>query len=156
MAAILGMNAKLYYQTTGTRVAWPGTGAAPNLALISNVKDLDLNLNTGEADVTTRGNDGWRATVGTLKDASIEFDMIFDASDTAFTAIQAAFLAGTTVAFAALTGLSTVTGTQGLWADCRVTAFDISQPLEDAITVKVTVKPTYSGLAPAWITVTAA
>jgi hypothetical protein len=153
MAAILGMNAKLYYQTTGTRVAWPGTGAAPNLAEIDNVKSLDLSLSKGEADVTTRGNDGWKATVGTLKDASIEFEMIFDAADTAFTAIQAAFLAGTTVAFAALTGGSTVEDVQGLWADCVVTGFDVSQPLEEAITVKVTIKPTYSGLAPAWITV---
>ena len=31
------------------------------------IRDLSLNLEKGEADVTTRGNDGWRATLPTLK-----------------------------------------------------------------------------------------
>lgn len=34
-----------------------------------------LNLEKGEADVTTRANNGWRATKGTLKEGSIEFEM---------------------------------------------------------------------------------
>ena len=156
MSAILGMNCKLYYQTTGTRAAWPGTGPAPNLALIGNVKDLSLDLSVGEADVTTRGNNGWKATLATLKDGSVDFDMVTDASDTPFTALQTAFLAGTTVAFAILNGLSTVTGTQGLWADCTITNFSQEQNLDGAVTTKVTIKPTYSALAPSWITVVAA
>jgi hypothetical protein len=28
---------------------------------MTNVKDLSLNVETGEADVTTRGNNGWEA-----------------------------------------------------------------------------------------------
>ncbi len=39
-----------------------------------------------------RANNGWRATVGTLKDASLEFEMVWDTVDTDFTAIRDAFL----------------------------------------------------------------
>lgn len=41
-------------------------------AEIKNVKDLTINLEKAEADASTRANNGWRATFGTLKDASIE------------------------------------------------------------------------------------
>jgi hypothetical protein len=43
----------------------------------------------GEADVTTRGNAGWRATVATLKDGSIEFEMVWDTGDADFGAALA-------------------------------------------------------------------
>jgi hypothetical protein len=63
----LGMEAKLYRNT--------GSYAAPTWSEMTNVKDLTLNL---EADVTTRGNAGWRATIAALKDGSIEFEMVWD------------------------------------------------------------------------------
>ena len=84
MPAKLGLDAKLYRNT--------GTYAAPTWDIIGNVKDLTLNLETGEADVSTRANNGWRATVGTLKDASLEFEMVWDSADTDFTSIRDAFL----------------------------------------------------------------
>lgn len=46
---------------------------------------MTLSLETGEADVTTRANSGWRATVGTLKEASVEFEMVWDTADAGFT-----------------------------------------------------------------------
>jgi hypothetical protein len=73
MAVKLGLDAKLYRNT--------GTYAAPVWNEIKNVKDVTLNLEAGEADVTTRGNNGWRATVATLKDGSIEFEMVWDSAD---------------------------------------------------------------------------
>ena len=54
MGIKLGMEAKLYRNT--------GTYAAPTWVELTNVKDLTLNLEAGEADVTTRGNAGWRTT----------------------------------------------------------------------------------------------
>jgi hypothetical protein len=47
-----------------------------NGAEITNVKDLTVSLEKAEADASTRANNGWRATVGTLKDASIEFTVL--------------------------------------------------------------------------------
>ena len=54
MPAKLGLDAKLYRNT--------GTFAAPTWDIIGNVKDLTLNLETGEADVSTRANKGAEET----------------------------------------------------------------------------------------------
>ena len=137
MGIRLGMEAKLYHGPAGTTAATE----------MPNVKDVTLNLEKGEADVTTRGNQGWRATVGTLKDGSIEFVMIWDSSDSGFAAIKTAYF---TNAPLALLVLDAEDG-EGLDADFSVTNFSRNEPLEEAITVDVTVKPTYSTRAPTWV-----
>jgi hypothetical protein len=153
MAAKLGMSCKLYRQTTGTRAAWPGSGAAPNLEEITNARDVTLNLEKGEADVTTRGNNGWRAMKSTLKDGSVEFEMVWDTSDDGFSALKDAFFNGTSIALAILDGASDTAGTEGLWADFEVMNFSRSEPLEEAVKANVTVKPTYSSVAAEWAVV---
>jgi hypothetical protein len=107
----------------------------------------------GEADVTTRGNAGWRATVATLKDGSIEFEMVWDTADDDFAAIRDAFLNRGAIEFAVMDGDITTSGSQGLRATCMVTSFSRNEALEEAITVSVTVKPTYSVNPPSWIVV---
>ncbi len=139
MAVRLGLDAKLYRRNVA---AWD---------LVANVRDVTLNLETGEADVTTRGNDGWRATVGTLKDASIEFEMVWDTEDADFTAVKDAFFDGTPIELAVMDGDIAADGSQGLRAICRIINFTRSEALEEAITVSVTAKPTYSVTPPAWI-----
>jgi len=148
----LGLDAKLYYLTTGTRATWPASGAPMNLDEIGNVRDVTLSVSTSEADVTTRGNNGWKAVVAALKDASIDFEMVWDDADTAFTAIKDAFMATppTPIAFAVLDQSKDTVGAQGLWADCIVSKFDKSEPLEDAQKVAVTIRPTFSAVAPEW------
>jgi hypothetical protein len=145
MSVKLGLDAKLFRNT--------GTHPAPVWNEIENVKDVTLNLEAGEADVTTRGNAGWRATVATLKDGSIEFEMVWDTEDDDFTAIRDAFLNHTAVEFAVMDGDIATTGSQGLRAACAITNFSRNEPLEEAITVSVTVKPTYSENPPEWMTV---
>jgi hypothetical protein len=120
---------------------------------VENVKDVTLNLEAGEADVTTRGNAGWRATVATLKDGSIEFDMVWDTEDDDFAALRDAFLNRSAVELAVMDGDIAATGSQGLRATFAVTKFSRNEPLEEAITVSVTVKPTYSENPPEWMTV---
>lgn len=157
MSIKLGLEAKLYRQTSGTRAAWPGTGAAPNLTEITNVKDVEMDLDKKEVDVTTRGSAaaGFSMAKGTLKTGGIDFEMLWDPADGGFTAIQAAWAANTTIALAALDQDKATTGAQGLWADFDVIGFKKSEPLEDVQSVKVTVKPTYSAVPPAWVTVAA-
>ena len=145
MSVKLGMQAKIYRNT--------GTWAAPTWVEIGNVKDVTLNLETGEADVTTRGNAGWRATLGTLKDASVEWEMVWEPADAEFTAIKDAFFGGTSVDLAVMDGDIAVTGTQGLRAEFSITAFSRSEPLEEAVTVNVTAKPAYSANSPTWMVV---
>jgi len=145
MGVKLGLDAKLYRNT--------GTSGSPTWVEMTNVKDLTLSFEAGEADVTTRGNAGWRATLAALKDASIEFEMVWDTADAAFTAIKDAFFGGTSVEFAVMDGDIETTGSQGLRAVMSITNFSRSEPLEEAISVSVTAKPTYATTAPTWMTV---
>ena len=140
MSIKLGMDAKLYYKVGGQS----GGGSWIEL---DNAKDVTLSLEAGEADVTTRANAGWRATVGTLKEASVEFEMVWDTADAGFTAIKNAFFNKEPIGLQVLDG----EGGQGLQADFSVTNFSRNEPLEEGITVSVTVKITYSDTPPSWI-----
>jgi len=145
MSVKLGMDAKLYRND--------GTYEVPDWVEMTNVKDLTLNNEKGEADVTTRANSGWRATVGTLKDGSIEFEMVWDTDDENFTAIQEAYFGNTPVEFAVMDGDIDTVGSQGLRATMAIMSFSRNEPLEEAITVSVTAKPTYAEHAPDWLDV---
>lgn len=140
MSIKLGMEARLNYKTGGQ----DGAGSWTELA---NTKDVTLNLETGEADVTTRANSGWRATVATLKEASVEFEMVWDTADAGFAAIKNAYLNNDPIGLQVLDGEDG----QGLQADFMITAFSRSESLEEAITVSVTAKVTYSVTPPSWI-----
>jgi len=147
MSVKFGLDAKLYLSAGGI-----GT---PSWTELSNVKNVTLNLQKGEADVTTRANNGWKATAGTLKEGSIEFEMVWDTADTGFGAIKDAYFNNTVIGLAVMDGAMDAAGSQGLWADCMITDFSRDEPLEDAIKVKVTAKPTYSVNPPQWKTTAA-
>jgi len=136
MAIKLGLDAKLYYGTAGSTAD----------TLINNVKDVTLSLTKGEADVTTRGADGWRLNVGTLKEGTVDFSMVWDTDDAAFNAIKDAYFDDTAIALLVLDAV----GGSGLDADFSVVNFTRNEGLEDALTVDVSVKPTYSTRAPSW------
>lgn len=129
---LLGMNAKLYQGAAGT--------ALNALSEMSNVKDVTVTLEAGEADVTTRGNSGWRATATTLRACTIEFEMLWLASDAGFTAMRQAYLNSTKVRLAALTGAKDAAGSEGPMGDFTVSSFSRKESLEEGITVSVTAK----------------
>ncbi|MCC5786887.1 MAG: hypothetical protein JJU33_09320 [Phycisphaerales bacterium] len=140
MAIRLGMEAVLNFKTGGQ-------GGAGSWDELANVRDVTLSLETGEADVTTRANSGWRATVATLKEASVEFEMVWDSTDTGFSAIKNAYISNGVIGLQVLDGPDG----EGLQADFMITAFSRSESLEEAITVSVTAKVTYSDTPPSWI-----
>jgi len=151
MAYVLGMNAKLYRCATLINDS-DNTPALATWILIGNVRDLTLNLETGEADITTRGNDGWRQTAATLKDGSLEFEMVWDPGDAAFTAVQTAWDTPTEIGIAALDGAEDAAGSQGLAGNFSVTNFTRTEPLEEALIAAVTLKPSSYNT---WYTVSA-
>ncbi len=104
--AILGIDAKLYLGG--------GTWASPTWAAITTAKEVTINLEAAEADATTRGGGGWRETVSGLKDATLEFEMLYDRADTQMDTLRTAFLAvpATKVALLALDGDNAVTGNE--------------------------------------------
>jgi len=135
----LGMECKLY--RCATLLDETNTPALATWIELDNVKDVNLQQENGEADVTTRANNGWRATAATLKEATIEFEMLWKPSDAAFTAILTAWLNATEIALVALDGADDVVGSQGLASNFSVTSFTRNEPLEEAVTVNVTLKP---------------
>jgi hypothetical protein len=133
----LGMNAQILY---GEAVADPTTLTPASMTELTNVKDVTINHETGEADVTTRGNSGWRATAATLRECSVDFQMIWKNGDAGFTAIKEAWVNGTEIALAILTGDPAEAGTEGPFGNFSITNFTRNEPLEEAITVDVTAK----------------
>ena len=144
MAIVLGLNAKLYRNT--------GTYATPVWDEVPNVRDLSTNLEKTDADVTTRGGNGWRQRAVTLKDGTVDFGMVWDTADADFTAIKDAFFNDTQVDFWVLDGDSTTTGNQGLRAEMEIGNFTRNENLEEALTVDVSIFPGrgVSGNPPEW------
>ena len=135
---LLGMNAKVYQGAAA--------GDLQSLTEMGNVKDVTLTLEAGEADVTTRANQGWRATAPTLRECTAEFEMLWQPGDAGFEAIKTAFLTSATLRLAVLTGarspdgIESVTGTEGPLGDFSITNFSRNEPLEEGVTVSVTAK----------------
>ena len=146
MAIVLGLDAILMRGSAGSTASTE----------VKNVKDLTLNLESGEADVTTRATKGWRASVATLKEASLEFiatlkeaslefNILYDTEDEDYNAFADAYFNNTQMALFVTDGNGT-----GLDADFSITGFSIEQPLEEALSVSITAKPTASERAPQW------
>ena len=129
---ILGKDAKIYQGAAG--------GALGTLTEMSNVKDVTLNLEAGEADITTRANGGWRATAPTLRECSCEFEMVWKPGVAGFEAIKNAFLGGAAIELAVLDQARETAGAQGPKGSFSITSFSRNEALEEAITVSVTAK----------------
>lgn len=140
MDFLLGMNAKLYAGAKLTSIQGTETPVSWTPGVVDNVKDVTLSLEAGEADVTTRGNSGWRATAPTLKEATLEFEMQWLPGDAAFTLIRNAFLDSDVVALAPLTDAVDQSDAEGLVGNWAITNFSRNEALEEAITVSVTAK----------------
>lgn len=125
----LGMNAKLYVEGNEFK----------------NVKDVTLNFSRATADVTTRRNDGWRANVGTLREATASFQMIKFKGDTEAGVILAKFLdTSGSLLGAAFLDASKEEGGEGIVGEWSVTSCNRGEALEDAVTYDVELSLTQS------------
>jgi predicted secreted protein len=146
MAHVLSQNAKFYRNT--------GTYAVPVWDLVGNVKDLTLSLEKDETDVTTRSSGGWKEFVDGMKDATVEFGMLWDTGDADFDAFQGAFINNTAVEVLVLDGLVATSGSEGLRATMMVKSFTRNENLGEALMVDVSLRPVKNAnAAPAWYTV---
>lgn len=141
----LGLNGKLYRNT--------GTFGSPSWAEVSNVRDLTLSDSMSEADVTRRASGGWRETVVTLREASIDFDMVNVSGDTQLAAIRSAYNSRAAVEFAIMDGDIAVAGSRGIRATCQVVKFELSQELENAQMYSITIKPSPAANPPSELVV---
>ena len=133
---LLGMNAALYAGAEGQGL--------PDMAQVSNVKDVTLALEAAEADITTRENQGWRATAATLKSAAVDFQMLWRPNDAPLDLIKNAFLTGGPIAMAVIDMPWDQTGEgqepEGIVGDWVITSFPRSEELENAQMINVSAK----------------
>lgn len=105
------------------------------LTEVENVKDVTLNMSKATADATTRGNQGWRANVGTLRECNVDFQIQWEPGDAFFDALLASFLGDDLVRLAVLDEAG-----YGPLGDFSVTNFTRNEELEGVVTVDVTVE----------------
>lgn len=145
MTTRLGLDMKLYYNSLTLSEA---NVTSPSWAEAGNVKDLTLNLSRGEADVTTRANNGWRAFVSHLAEGEISFDMLYDDTDEFYSLLRTAWLNKTSLHLASAYDPISENGTEYFEFIMIVTQFEENQPLEDAVGISVTLKPTINSYGP--------
>lgn len=144
----LGLEAKAYRDTANDYTT-------PTWSEVTNIRDLTQNLEKGEADMSTRGSGGFRAVRGTLKNGTVEFQMLFAPSDPEFTAIQNAYFNNEILHMAFMSGDITTAGEQGLRGWFDVLNFSRSEALEEGQLVDVTMAlaPALAAEPPYWYTV---
>ena len=140
MGTVIGINAKLFRGVAGTTAATE----------MKNVKDVNLDLDKVEIDVTTRKSGGWRDYVAGLKDASLEFDMKYDTADANYKAMLQDKSLELIVNAAVALFVSDGEG-NGMDADWVITKFSVPQELEDAVKVSVSAKPSCEIRNPVWV-----
>lgn len=126
MAEVFGFEGKLYYGTAG------GTADTE----LDNCKDVSVNSEYNESDVSTRADNGDEAIALTSRKHSIEFTMLKDTTDANYIAISDAHFNRTTLAIKALD----YAAGPGWQTDMVVSSFKDDQPLSEAQTVSVTMK----------------
>lgn len=142
---ILGLGCALY-RNNGTI----GSGS-PSWVENTNVKDLELQLETDIADLTVRANNGWRAELGTLKKGTITFQSVWDPADANFLAFFNAFLSNSLIEVAALNGKIENNGSHGLRMVATVTKCARTEKLTEGVMADITISPAYHAQAPAWV-----
>ncbi len=138
MAHQIGLDMKLYYNSS--------IRATPAYALISNVRDLTGPDSFSEADVSRRAS-GRKQSEPALRDFSIEFEMVYDATDTAFALIQTRYYARTMIELVLANDLIATSGTEYLRVECKITKFERNEALEGANLYSVVAKPCWPGYA---------
>jgi hypothetical protein len=149
MGVKTGNEAKAYHNT--------GTYGTPVWDEITNIRDLTVSVEKNKIDASKRGST-WRLNKFGLKDASVDFQMLFDEDDTDFAVIRDMFFAAPAAAtqeFALMSEDIATVGSEGLRALMEVASFTKNEPLEDVQTVDVSLAPVPSSDAdPAWYEIT--
>lgn len=138
-----------------------GTYGSPTWNEIVSTRDITISDNYAEADVSRRG-EGLKQTEPSLREITIDFEMVWDTADEDFAALYTAYAAKTLVELAYADGAIGTLGTvasggtadvQAFRVSCKIVKWEKSLPLEGAATVSITAKPCYTTNDSALITV---
>lgn len=116
---------------------------SPTWEEVTNVRDLTRNLEKNMADASIRGS-SFRLQVGTLKDFSVEFQMVYDPDDEHYARIEEAFFNDDDLEFAILDGPIDENDSGGIRFMAQVGNFTVNEALEDVGLTDVTLVPGYT------------
>lgn len=144
MSYRLGFEAVLLHNTATDNTAY----ASPTWTENDTVKDMALNLEGDEVDVSMRRGKGWKATARGLRDAPIEIVMVKERGNTLQAAFRDAFFnPRRTLDLLILDGpLQVAAGqvaSEGLRAHFEVLSYTENQNLADGQLITVSIKPGY-------------
>ena len=129
-----GFEAKLYYKAAPLSATPDRTGWTE----LSILKDVTLNDEFEEVDVSTRAGAGRKATDVGLRDNSVDLEIDWVTTDAGFAALFTAYKTRAAIALAVMGGvIATASGVAGNW---KVTKFTRNEPLGGQVTANVTVK----------------
>ena len=142
----LGFEGKLYYDVNGPLTLSAHAWSDASWTEITAARDVTLDGDADEADVTSRGSGGHKQTRAALRDSPATFDVVWDGDPSvepgkAIHALRAAWWAGTEVALAIMDAGAAVSGAQGVFGNFSVLNCSRAEPLGDAMIISVTVKP---------------
>lgn len=136
----LGVDAQLNYKVDGQ-------GGGGGWLEVIRAKDVTINLEMEDSDLTSRNSAGWRQRVPALKALSVEFDMVWDSADVPFAAIRTAYMNRAMIGLQILDAA----GGQGPQADFMISSLTRNEPLAEGLSASVTATVMYSETAPTWI-----
>jgi len=128
MGALIGLDAKLYR----------GAAGAPAAIEMSNVRDVTMADEKGEANISRRVS-RWHVVKATRRKVSVNFVMINADTDADLLALRAAYAADAPLAFKILDK----TDGHGVDADFEIMKMERNEPDETEQTISVTIKPTF-------------
>lgn len=129
----LGVNGKLYRGDAGE-------DDPTAMTEVTNVQDVTITLEADEEEITTRAGGGWKQHAQTLKDCTLEFQLLHQTANENYRAIRDAFLNGTAIALAALDGSATTEGAEGPIGDFVITNFSRPEEIGGVMVNEVTAK----------------
>jgi len=118
----IGLNGKSYYGTAGAEAATE----------ITAIQDVSLNIEVNAVEGSSRAS-VWKQAAAGLRGWTAEFSLLWDGTNASQTALQTAALAGTKTAFK----FTDAASGYGYYGDAIITKFGFDQPLEDGMSVPV-------------------
>jgi len=108
---------------------------------IDVVGDVTPSMGHVSANFDTRGNNGFRTNVITLKEVSVSVTAEWKPDDTGWQEFRDAYQNGTEVPIAVLDGSPTTSGSQGPAGNWVVTQFDRPESPTEVVTTEITLEP---------------
>lgn len=139
MSVVRGKDFKLYRNTDDPY------DNSPTWSEVTNVRDLKRNREKDLADASIRGST-YHLQVATLKQLTVDFQMVYDPSDTHLTALEAAYENDTDVEVLVLDGSISTVGSKGIRFMAQVSNFTTNEALGDVGLVDITLTPGYTPL----------